>query len=67
MLKTSEVTLKAGNDVLYDRTGDIVGGLTGSSDNVPDNLRPGESYRETVTGIPAESTAARAEYAVWPD
>lgn len=52
--------------VLYDQAGDIVGGDTGSSDNVPHGLRPGQSYRESWTGIPALRAAIRAEYTVWP-
>lgn len=99
MLKTSEVTLKAGSTegsltdmahaydltakvtnttgeeltsgvtqqvVLYDQAGQIVGGDTGSSDDVPQDLPPGMSYRESFTGIPAVQAAARAEYTVWP-
>ena len=99
MLKTSEVTLKAGSTegnltdmahaydltarvtnttgealtagvtqqvVLYDQAGQIVGGDTGSSDDVPQDLPPGMSYRESFTGIPAVQAAARAKYTVWP-
>jgi hypothetical protein len=98
MLKTSEVTLTAGNTdtgtdmthsydltakvtnttsepvtagvtqqvVLYTQAGQIVGGDTGSSDNVPQNLPSGMSYRESFTGIPTMQAAVRAEYTVWP-
>jgi hypothetical protein len=99
MLKTSEITLTAGNPqdtdtnvaysynltakvtnttgqeltagvtqqvVLYDQTGDVVGGGTGSSDNVPQTLPAGMSYRESWTGIPAVHRATRAAYTVWP-
>jgi hypothetical protein len=52
--------------VLYDQAGQIVGGDTGSSDDVPQDLPPGMSYRESFTGIPAVQAAARAEYTVWP-
>lgn len=52
--------------VLYDADGNVVGGDTGSSDNVPDNLPAGMSYREEWTGIPALGTAVRAVYTVWP-
>ena len=52
--------------VLYDQAGDVVGGGTGSSDNVPASLPPGMSYRESWTGIPTWGTAARTVYAVWP-
>ncbi|MFI0967618.1 hypothetical protein ACH4S8_40510 [Streptomyces sp. NPDC021080] len=52
--------------VLYDTGGHIVGGGTGSSDNVPDNLPAGMSYREQWTGIPALAKAVRAVYTVWP-
>ena len=93
MLKTSEITLTAGNPqdtdtdtaysnnltakvtnttgqeltagvtqqvVLYDQTGNVVGGGTGSSDNVPQTLPVGMSYRESWTGIPAVHRATRA-------
>lgn len=36
------------------------------SDNVPDTLPAGMSYREQWTGIPATAQAARAVYTVWP-
>ncbi|MFF4733499.1 hypothetical protein ACFY3M_51640 [Streptomyces mirabilis] len=52
--------------VLYDALGQVVGGDTGSSDNVPDNLPTGMSYREQWTGIPAVAKAVRAVYTVWP-
>ena len=52
--------------VLYDRTGRVVGGGTGASDNVPQTLPAGISYRESWTGIPAVHPAARAAYTVWP-
>ncbi|MFJ3248406.1 hypothetical protein [Streptomyces sp. NPDC086782] len=52
--------------VLYDAAGKVVGGDTGSSDNVPDTLPAGMSYREQWTGIPAMAQAARAVYTVWP-
>ena len=51
--------------VLYDAKGNVVGGDTGSSDNVPDNLPTGMSYREQWTGIPATAKAVRAVYTVW--
>lgn len=98
MLKTSEVTLIAGNEdtytnaaysynltakitnttgqeltegvtqqvILYDKAGHVVGGDTGSSDNVPQTLPVGMSYRESWTGIPAVGPAVRAAYSVWP-
>lgn len=98
MLKTSEITLTAGNQdtytdaayscnltakitnttgqeltggvtqqvVLYDQAGHVVGGDTGSSDNVPQTLPAGMSYRESWTGIPAVHPAAHAAYTVWP-
>jgi len=98
MLKTSEVTLTAGNEdtytnaaysynltakitnttgqeltggvtqqvILYDKAGHVVGGDTGSSDNVPQTLPVGMSYRESWTGIPAVGSAVRAAYSVWP-
>lgn len=53
--------------VLYDAAGRIVGGDTGLSDNVPDSLPAGMSYREQWTGIPALSKAVRAVYTVWAD
>lgn len=52
--------------VLYDPAGHVVGGDTGSSDNVPQSLPAGMSYREKWTGIPAVQHAARAAYTVWP-
>ncbi|MET7776309.1 hypothetical protein ABZU94_10470 [Streptomyces mirabilis] len=52
--------------VLYDAHGQVVGGDTGSSDNAPDNLPAGMSYREQWTGIPAVAKATRAVYTVWP-
>ncbi|MBY8341999.1 hypothetical protein LXH13_06210 [Streptomyces spinosirectus] len=51
--------------VLYDAKGNVVGGDTGSSDNAPDNLPAGMSYREQWTGIPAAAKAVRAAYTVW--
>lgn len=51
--------------ILYDAAGRIVGGDTGSSDNVPDDLAAGMSYREQWTGIPAQGKATRAVYTVW--
>ncbi|MFE2469729.1 hypothetical protein [Streptomyces mirabilis] len=51
--------------VLYDAAGHVVGGDTGSSDNVPDTLPAGMSYREQWTGIPALAKAVRAVYTVW--
>lgn len=51
--------------VLYDAKGNVVGGDSGSSDNVPDTLPAGMSYREQWTGIPALSKATRAVYTVW--
>ena len=52
--------------VLYDRAGHVVGGNTGSSDNVPQSLPAGLSYREQQTGIPAVQRATRVAYTVWP-
>jgi hypothetical protein len=52
--------------VLYDKAGHVVGGGSGSSDNVPDTLPAGMSYREQWTGIPAVHHAGRAAYTVWP-
>jgi hypothetical protein len=52
--------------VLYDAAGQVVGGDTGSSDNVPASLPAGLSYREQWTGIPAVRHAVRAAYTVWP-
>ncbi|MFB7736165.1 hypothetical protein ACFC08_17625 [Streptomyces sp. NPDC056112] len=51
--------------VLYDAAGKVVGGDTGSSDDVPANLPSGMSYREQWTGIPAIGKATRAVYTVW--
>lgn len=51
--------------ILYDAAGQIVGGDSGSSDNAPDNLPAGMSYREQWTGIPAQDKATRAVYTVW--
>jgi hypothetical protein len=53
--------------VLYDAAGHVVGGDTGSSDNVPDHLPAGMSYREKWSGIPALGKATRAVYTVWAD
>jgi len=50
--------------ILYDAAGHIVGGGTGSSDNVPASLPAGASYREQWTGIPAQEPAASARYMV---
>jgi hypothetical protein len=72
---TAKVTNTTGSDVtggvtqqvvLYDRAAHVVGGDTGSSDNVPATLEPGISYRESWTGIPAVGLAASAAYTVWP-
>ncbi len=52
--------------VLYDQEGQIVGGDTGSSDDVPQDLPAGMSYRESFTSIPAGQAATRAEYTVCP-
>jgi hypothetical protein len=52
--------------VLYDAAGRVVGGDTGSSDNMPNSLPAGMSYRESWTGIPAVGQATRAAYTVWP-
>lgn len=52
--------------VLYDQAGHVVGGGTGSSDNVPQTLPVSMSYRESWTGIPAVQHATRAAYTVWP-
>jgi hypothetical protein len=52
--------------VLYDAAGRVVGGDTGSSDNVPDSLPADMSYQESWTGIPAVGQAVRAAYTVWP-
>jgi hypothetical protein len=53
--------------VLYDAKGNVVGGDVGSSDNVPDRLAAGASYREQWTGIPALSIATRAVYTLWAE
>jgi hypothetical protein len=53
--------------VLYDQAGNVVGGGTAFSDNVPDSLPPGMSYRESWGGIASWGTAARAGYTVWPE
>lgn len=50
--------------ILYDEAGHIVGGGTGSSDNVPAGLPAGASYREQWTGIPAQRPAVSARYTV---
>ena len=52
--------------VLYDTTGRVVGGDTGSSDNVPESLPISMTYREIWTGMPAVGKAARVVYTVWP-
>lgn len=52
--------------VLYDASGNVVGGDTGSSDNVPQDLGTGMSYRESWTGIPALRPAVRIVHSVWP-
>ena len=52
--------------VLYDSAGRGVGGDTGTSDNAPDSFPTGLSYRESWTGMPAMSKAARAVYTAWP-
>ncbi|MFI1767503.1 hypothetical protein ACH41H_36400 [Streptomyces sp. NPDC020800] len=51
--------------VLYDAKGNVAGGGTGMSDNAPDSLPAGMSYREKWTGIPATAKATRAVYTVW--
>ncbi|MGW1006503.1 hypothetical protein [Streptomyces sp. NPDC002520] len=51
--------------ILYNAAGQIVGGDRGSSDNAPNNLPAGMSYREQWTGIPAHGKATRAVYTVW--
>ncbi|MFI1535517.1 hypothetical protein [Streptomyces anandii] len=51
--------------ILYNAAGKVVGGDRGSSDNAPDNLPAGMSYREQWTGIPAQGKATRAVYTVW--
>jgi hypothetical protein len=51
--------------ILYNGSGEIVGGGAGSSDNQPNDLAPGASYRESWTGIPAWKAATRAVYSVW--
>jgi hypothetical protein len=52
---------------LYAAADRVVGGDTGLSDNVPDSLAAGMSYREQWAGIPALSKAVRAVYTVWAD
>jgi uncharacterized protein YcfL len=59
---TSGVTQQV---ILYDTAGHIVGGGTGSSDNVPASLPAGASYREQWTGISAQQPAAPARFMVW--
>jgi hypothetical protein len=51
--------------ILYNGSGEIVGGGAGGSDNQPNDLAPGASYRESWTGIPAWQAATRAVYSVW--
>jgi hypothetical protein len=51
--------------ILYNGSGQIVGGDAGASDNQPNDLAPGASYRESWTGIPAWQAATRAVYSVW--
>jgi hypothetical protein len=51
--------------ILYDASGTVVGGDTGSSDNAPESARPGEKWRERWDGIPAIAPAVRAEYSAW--
>ncbi|UXY24953.1 hypothetical protein N8I84_41700 (plasmid) [Streptomyces cynarae] len=51
--------------ILYNAAGQVVGGDTGTSDNAPDNLPAGMTYREQWTGIPAAGKATRAIYTVW--
>lgn len=68
---TNQTDQKIGNTVtqqvvLYDSRGDVVGGDTGTSDNKPVVLKPGERYREVWTGIPAVRPASSAQYSVWP-
>lgn len=72
---TAKVTNTTGNKIvggvtqqviLYTADGDVVGGSTGSSDNVPETLPDGASYREKWTGIPAIDAADTAEYSAWP-
>lgn len=52
--------------VLYDSQGRVVGGGTGSSDNVPGRLAPGDRYREQWQAIPAVAPADTVSYSVWP-
>jgi hypothetical protein len=52
--------------VLYNASGHVVGGGTGSSDNVPTRLLPGDRYREQWQGIPAVAPAKSVSYSVWP-
>jgi hypothetical protein len=51
--------------ILYRGSSEIVGGGAGASDNQPNDLPPGASYRESWTGIPAWQAATRAVYSVW--
>ncbi|MFA3872635.1 hypothetical protein ABS735_02875 [Streptomyces sp. MMCC 100] len=51
--------------ILYNAQGKIVGGDSGMSDNIPQTLPKGMSYREQWTGIPALDEATRAVYTVW--
>lgn len=51
--------------ILYGRSGAVVGGFSGSSDNQPGTLQVGASYQESVTGIPATHPAASIAYSVW--
>jgi hypothetical protein len=51
--------------VLYDASGNVVGGDTGTSDNAPDHLTVGMKYREQWTGIPAIAPAASIKHSVW--
>ena len=52
--------------VLFNQAGRVVGGFgIDSSDDVPDTLAPGESYRENASTIEAVEAATRVEYTVW--
>ncbi|MFJ8547366.1 hypothetical protein ACIRFH_36450 [Streptomyces sp. NPDC093586] len=51
--------------ILYNAQGQVVGGESGFSDNIPQTLPTGMSYREQWTGIPAIGEATRAVYTVW--
>lgn len=53
--------------VLYDASGNPVGGGGSWSDNKPDVLSDGDSYREEWTNIPAVSPAVSASYSVWQE